>query len=119
MSTLPDVPRPFSVPQLAHRWGCSEGLVRKMIREGRLHCFRPGTLIRISAAEVERFECQQQQMMTHSASNASEVGSQSCGEKAESDGAASSNRRIARAPRRKPAPSGKQETVLRGPWAGA
>lgn len=38
---------PFSVPQLAHRWGCSEGLIRKMIRDGRLHCFRPGTLIQM------------------------------------------------------------------------
>jgi len=45
--------RPFSVPQLAHRWGCSEGLIRKMIRDGRLQCFRPGTLIRISAAKPE------------------------------------------------------------------
>lgn len=64
--------RPFSVPQLAHRWGCSEGLIRKMIRDGRLQCFRPGTLIRISAAEVERFECQQQAMMTPTASIAAD-----------------------------------------------
>lgn len=31
-----DEARPFSVPQLAARWGCSEGLVRKLIREGRV-----------------------------------------------------------------------------------
>ena len=44
--------RPFSVPQVAERWGCSEGLVRKLIRSGELACFRPGTLIRIAAAEA-------------------------------------------------------------------
>jgi len=63
--------RPFSVPQVAERWGCSEGLVRKLIRSGELACFRPGTLIRIAAAEVERFECQQQTINTQS--SASEV----------------------------------------------
>lgn len=51
-----DQPRPYSVPQLAARWGCSDGLIYKLIREGRLQCFRPGTLIRIPAAEVERYE---------------------------------------------------------------
>jgi excisionase family DNA binding protein len=51
--SMPDDRRPFSVPQLAERWGCSQGLVRKLIRDGRLQCFRPGALIRISAAEVE------------------------------------------------------------------
>lgn len=48
--------RPLSVAQLAERWECSQGLVRKLIREGRLQSFRPGQLIRISAAEVERYE---------------------------------------------------------------
>ena len=49
----------LSVQQLAQRWGCSEGLIRKMIRDGDLHCFRPGALIRISAAAVygARFIC--------------------------------------------------------------
>lgn len=34
---------PFSVPMLAERWGCSEGLVRKLIRNGRrfIANFRP------------------------------------------------------------------------------
>ena len=50
--------RPYSPETLAERWGCSEGLVYKLIRDGRLQCFRPGSLIRISAGEVERFECQ-------------------------------------------------------------
>ncbi|WP_084391161.1 helix-turn-helix domain-containing protein [Novosphingobium capsulatum] len=48
--------RPLSVAQLAEHWECSQGLVRKLIREGRLLSFRPGQLIRISAAEVERYE---------------------------------------------------------------
>ncbi len=55
---LTDDRRPYSVPQLAERWGCSEGLIRKLINTGELQCFRPGALIRISAAEVERYECQ-------------------------------------------------------------
>lgn len=55
-----ETPRPFSVPQLAERWGCSQGLIRKLIRAGDLPCFRPGNLIRISAAEVERYETRQQ-----------------------------------------------------------
>lgn len=50
--------RPYSVPQLAMRWGCSQGLIRKMIDDGRLQSFRLGTLIRISATEVEKIECQ-------------------------------------------------------------
>jgi excisionase family DNA binding protein len=53
---IEDTRRPLSVAQLAERWGCSQGLVRKLIREGRLQCFRPGQLIRIKAAEVERYE---------------------------------------------------------------
>lgn len=111
--------RPFSVPQLAHRWGCSEGLIRKMIRDGRLQCFRPGTLIRISAAEVERFECQQQAMMTPTASSDSGVASPLSIASMESECAASSPPRIARAPRRRREPSGQAQNVARGPWAGA
>ena len=49
-------PKAFSVPQLAKRWGCSDGLVYKLVKEGRLQCFRPGTLIQIAATEVERYE---------------------------------------------------------------
>lgn len=32
--------KPFSVPQLAERWGCSDGLIYKLIRSNRLHSFR-------------------------------------------------------------------------------
>lgn len=109
--------RPLSVPQLAARWGCSEGLVRKLIRNGDLHCFRPGALIRISAAEVERFECQQ--MTAHTASSASEAGSRSSIISKESASDANLTQRIARAPRRRPAVSGPVQNVARGPWAGA
>jgi len=55
---LTETPRPLSVPQLAARWGCSDGLIYKLIKDGRLQCFRPGSLIRISMVEVERFEGQ-------------------------------------------------------------
>lgn len=48
--------RPYSVAQLADRWGCSGNVVRKLINQGELACFRIGTLIRIAAAEVARFE---------------------------------------------------------------
>lgn len=51
-------PRPYSVAQLAERWDCSQGLIRKLIRNGELQPFTLGTLIRITAAEVQRFEAQ-------------------------------------------------------------
>lgn len=51
-------PRPYSPETLADRWGCSVDTVRTMCREGRLSSFRLGRLIRIPAAEVDRYECQ-------------------------------------------------------------
>lgn len=50
--------RAFTVASLAQEWECSEGVIRKLIREGRLACFRVASLIRIPAVEVQRFECQ-------------------------------------------------------------
>lgn len=50
--------RPFSPETLADRWGCSPEKVRRMYHAGELVGFRLGKLIRIPAAEVERFECQ-------------------------------------------------------------
>lgn len=50
--------RPYSVAQLADRWGCSDSLIRKMIDQGELQCFRIGILIRVPAAEVARYEAQ-------------------------------------------------------------
>ena len=48
----------YTVASLAAEWDCSEGVIRKAINDGRLGCFRLGTLIRIPAEEVRRFECQ-------------------------------------------------------------
>ena len=50
--------RPYSPETLAERWGCSAEKVRLMYRAGELAGFRLGKLIRIPAAEVERYECQ-------------------------------------------------------------
>lgn len=48
--------RPYSIAQLAERWGCSDSMIRKLINQGQLGCFRIGALIRIPASEVVRFE---------------------------------------------------------------
>ena len=50
--------RAYTVASLAREWECSQGVIRKAIAEGRLGHFRLGTLIRIPAEEVRRFECQ-------------------------------------------------------------
>lgn len=50
--------KPHSPETLADRWGCSAEKVRRMYHEGLLPGFRLGKLIRIPAAEVDRFECQ-------------------------------------------------------------
>lgn len=55
---LLDDARPFSPETLAKRWACSAEKVRLMCHAGELASFRLGKLIRIPAAEVERFECQ-------------------------------------------------------------
>lgn len=52
------IERPYSPETLAARWGCSAEKVRIMYRTGELPGFRLGKLIRIPAAEVERYECQ-------------------------------------------------------------
>ncbi|WP_155262905.1 helix-turn-helix domain-containing protein [Sphingomonas segetis] len=52
------VSRAYTVATLADAWECSEGVIRKLIATGELGCFRLGTLIRIPAEEVQRFECQ-------------------------------------------------------------
>ena len=48
---------PFSVKTLADWWGCHPDVVRRLIRKGDLKSFRVGALIRVSRAEVERYEC--------------------------------------------------------------
>lgn len=105
--------RPFTVPNLAKRWECSEGLVRKMIERGELSSFRLGVLIRIPASEVAKVECQ-----NLTASNDSEEGSPSYGEKATSDEGEGSTPKIGRARKPRHADFGKQATIHPGPWGG-
>ena len=53
-----NTPKPFSPQTLAERWGCSSETVRTMCHSGAIGWFPVGKLIRIPAAEVERYECQ-------------------------------------------------------------
>ena len=113
MTALPDIPRPFTVPGLAARWECSEGLIRKMIERGQLRSFRIGVLIRVPADEVERIECQNTQ------SNASEDHMPSSGKTPGSEGEDGSMPRIGRARKPRPGEFGKPGTIHHGPWAGS
>jgi excisionase family DNA binding protein len=108
---LPNIPRPFTVPSLAERWGCSTGLVRKMIDRGQLRSFRIGALIRIPADEVERVEC-----LTTPSSD-SEVHMPSSGETTDSGGGEGSTPKIDRARKPRLDVSGRTATIHRGPWA--
>ena len=101
--------KPFTVPALAARWGCSEGLIRKMIERGELSSFRLGVLIRVPASEVAKIECP-------TASNDSEADLQSSGARTESDEGEPFTPKIDRARKPRPAASGKQATIHRGPW---
>ena len=104
--------RAFTVASLAAQWECSEGVIRKLIAGGQLRSFRIGTLVRIPADEVERFECQ------NIASNDSEADSPSSGEtKQESAIARSLPRPIVSGRKQKRASGGGSATVLNGPWA--
>lgn len=46
----------FSVSQVAARWGCSAKHVRRLIDRGDLIANKFGGLLRISRAEIERYE---------------------------------------------------------------
>lgn len=102
MGALQTIPVAFSVPSLAARWDCSEGLIRKMIDRGELQSFRLGVLIRVPAAEVERVECQ-----SLTQSSASEADSPLSGMRTESAVAAVSTPKIGRARRRRLVPGGR------------
>ena len=102
-------PKPYSVPALANRWECSEGLIRKMIQRGELSSFRLGMLIRIPASEVEKIEC-------HTASNDSGADLPLSIEATESASGEPSMPRIGRARKPRHADYGKQATIHRGPW---
>jgi len=104
-----EIPKPFTVPSLAQRWGCSEGLIRKMIDRGELRSFRLGVLIRVPVEEVERVECQ-----NLTASSDFSEGSPSSGSRMESAGESGSTRRIVRAPKLKRVLRGRQPTQEHG-----
>jgi len=97
---------------LAERWQCSESLIRKMVKAGQLQKLPLGALVRISADEVRRFEC-------NTRSSDSEAGSLWSGETQESAAAEPSTPPIGRARKPRPGEFGKPGTVHRGPWAGS
>lgn len=106
--------RAFTVATLAERWDCSEGVIRKLIKDGELGCFRPGTLIRIPAEEVRRFESQ------NTPSSASEAATPVCGETTTASATAFGyTRPTGLERRRKLGAAGQGGTVQRGPWAGS
>lgn len=106
--------RAYTVAKLAAEWQCSESVIRKLVATEQLHSFRVGTLIRISAAEVERFECQA------TASNDSEADTPLSTEtNTEAVTGCGYSQPIALAQRRKLAKAGQSGEVQRGPWAGS
>jgi excisionase family DNA binding protein len=107
-----EIERPYSPQTLADRWGCGESTVRNLIRRNELATFRIGTLIRISAEEVERFECQNIRC------NASEGDMPSSGTSKASEGGELYTPQIDRARKPRPAAYGKQAMTARGQLAG-
>jgi excisionase family DNA binding protein len=105
--------RAYTVASLAGEWECSEGVIRKLIADGRLAHFRVGILIRIPAEEVRRFECQ------NIPSNDSAAASQSSIETQQDDDIESAYEPpIALGLKRRLGAGGRQgATVHRGPWA--
>lgn len=104
----------FTVASLAVHWGCSEALIRNMIRRGELLRFKLGTLDRIPRAEVERIECQTIQNLPCSGS---EAGSQLSGETRQ--GSVTVNRSsqpTGSARRQRPGNGGGLATIVNGPW---
>ncbi|MFT4055206.1 MAG: helix-turn-helix domain-containing protein [Novosphingobium sp.] len=53
---MDDTRSAYSVRTLADRWSCSAGSIRKLIKDGKLASFHYGNLLRITAAEVDRYE---------------------------------------------------------------
>lgn len=106
--------RPYTVMSLADRWGCSEGLIRNMIRRGELTCVRFGTLIRIPAVEVERAECPK-----NIASNDSAAPTQSSIRETESASVNGYTRPTGLERKLRRGEAGAAATVHRGPWDGS
>jgi excisionase family DNA binding protein len=106
--------RAYTVASLAQEWECSEGVIRKLVASGALGSFRIGSLIRIPAEEVKRFECQ------NIASNDSAAASPVCGETETESGTGSGYMRpIGLERRQRLGADGARMTVHRGPWAGS
>src|SRR3546814_11219175 len=102
-------------------------MIRKLINEGELQSFRIGVLIRISAAEVERYEkCPAEPTSPIPSNDSGEVSPSSGGssprmtQKRNRKGTVvNSPRKIGRAPKRRPALSGKGPTLVHAPGGGA
>lgn len=104
----------FTVATLAGRWSCSEGVIRKLIGDRQLACFRVGALIRISPEEVRRFELQN----IPSNDSAADLPS-SIAEPTESEFASGYEQPTVLGLKRKRGEDGERATVHRGPWAGS
>lgn len=103
--------RAYTVASLAQEWACSESVIRKLVADGRLQCFRVGNLIRIRAEEVERFECQ------NTPCSGSSRATQSSGEtQGESGTDTDLPRQTALERRLRRGGFGQEAEVLRGPW---
>lgn len=104
--------RAFTVASLAAEWECSEGAIRKLVTEGQLCHFRIGTLIRIPAEEVRRFECQNIPSNDCEAATPSSIETEQ-----ERDTASDYRPRTVLGLKRRQGADGPQgATVHRGPW---
>lgn len=57
----PQVPRFYTLQELAIRWKLSEPTLRRWMRAGQMAVFRMGGKIRVSESEVDRLEASWQQ----------------------------------------------------------
>jgi excisionase family DNA binding protein len=106
------VSRAFTVASLAAEWQCSEGVIRKAIADGQLGHFRLGTLIRIPAEEVERFECQNIRFSGSEADMPSSIETRQ-----ENDTGSSFTRPTVLGLKRRQGGDGPQAAIVhRGPW---
>ena len=46
----------YTVEDLAQRWNCSQMTIYRMIETNKLKCFKLGRAVRVTLAEVERYE---------------------------------------------------------------
>jgi excisionase family DNA binding protein len=101
----------YSVPRLATKWDCSKEMIYKLVRSNRLRAFQVGGLIRITAAEVERFECQS------TASSDSEGDMRSSGDHQTESGIGDSlAQQTGTGRKRRRVVFGNQAEVIPGPW---